>query len=129
MDEAFGSQGPIARDGMTMSEERETPCVFVANALVGPLLNDAEIARTFAELILRRLYGDAEVRRQKPLKVTDRGTDWVVAGSYQEPDQLPGAWTIRVRKSDCRVEELGHYMRREIPDEIKSFFPSDTRPG
>src|SRR5215475_2127344 len=114
---------------MTMSEDRETSCVFVATALVGPLLNDAEIAQTFAELILRRLYGDAEVAKQKPLHVVDERTVWSIRGSYQELDRPPGtgAWTLRVRKSDCRVEELGHYQPREIPDEIKSFFPNDTQ--
>jgi hypothetical protein len=50
-------------------------------------------------------------------------------GSYQEPGKLTdtGAWLIRVRKSDCRVEQFGHYEPLDIPDEIKPFFPSDQR--
>lgn len=113
-----------------MSDEPESASVFIVAALVGPLLNDAETARAFAELILRRLHGQAEFDKQTPLKVIDHGTDWVVFGSHQEPDQLPhtGAWMIRVRKSDCRVKKVGHWEPREIPDEIKSFFPSDTQP-
>jgi hypothetical protein len=113
-----------------MSEEPESASLFIATALVGPLLNDAEVARAFAELILCRLHGDAEVKRQRPLRVTDQGTDWVVFGSHQEPGQLPytGAWMVRVRKSDCCVKKVGHWEPREVPDEIKSFFPSDTEP-
>lgn len=113
-----------------MSGEPETACVFVATALVGPLLNNAEMARAFAELILHRLYGNSEVTKQKPLRVVDEETAWFITGSFQEREEPPGtgAWLLRVRKSDCRVEELGHYRPREIPDEIKSFFPSDTQP-
>jgi hypothetical protein len=50
-------------------------------------------------------------------------------GSYQEPDKLPdtGAWFIRVRKSDCRVEKFGHYEPLEIPDEVKLFIANAKR--
>jgi len=43
-------------------------------------------------------------------------------GSYQEPGMLPdtGAWYIRVRKSDCRVEEFGHYAPLDVSEEVKS---------
>jgi hypothetical protein len=43
-------------------------------------------------------------------------------GSYQEPKKLPGtgAWFVRVRKSDCRVEKFGHYESLEIPDEVQA---------
>jgi hypothetical protein len=113
-----------------MNEERESASIFIATALVGPLLNDTQIACAFAELILCRLHGDAELEKQKPLTVTDYGTDWVVFGAHQEPGRLPhtGAWMIRFRKSDCCVKKVGHWEPREIPDEIKSFFPSDTQP-
>jgi hypothetical protein len=104
--------------------EQESPEVWVATALTGPLLNDEEMARGFAELILKRLHGEAELTKQQPLRVADEGGDWVVMGSYQEPGGLPytGAWMIRARKSDCRVEKFGHCEPREIPEEIKSFF-------
>ena len=115
---------------IAMNEEPESASVFIAMALSGPLLNNAQIAKTFAELILRRLHGETELDKQRPLKVADHGTDWVVFGSYQELDRLPysGAWMIRVRKSDCCVKKVGHWEPREVPDEIKSFFPSGTEP-
>jgi hypothetical protein len=106
-----------------MVDVPESTEIFFSKALFGPLLNDEEIAGTFAALILNRLYGAAELAKQQPFRVTDEGTDWVVTGSHQEPDKLPGtgAWFIRVRKSDCRVEKFGHWEPREIPDEVKSF--------
>ncbi len=105
-----------------MTDTGETTQLWFATALMGPLLNDAEIARAFAGLILRRLYGAAELAKQQPLRVTDQGEAWVVMGSYQEPGMAAdtGAWRMRVRKSDCRVEELGHYEPRELSDEVKS---------
>lgn len=106
-----------------MVEVPESTEIFFSKALFGPLLNDEETARAFAALILNRLHGDAELAKQNPLRVMDQGTDWVVMGSYQEPGKLvgTGAWFIRVRKSDCRVEKFGHYEPLEIPDEVKTF--------
>ena len=105
-----------------MSDVPESPEIFFSKALFGPLLNDEEIVRAFAALILKRIHGDAELEKQQPLRVTDQGTDWVVMGSYQEPSRLPGtgAWFVRVRKSDCRVEKFGHYEPLDIPDEVKA---------
>ena len=104
-------------------DDPESPEVFFSKALFGLLLNDEGIAREFAALILQRLYGEAELRKQEPLRVTDRGTDWLVMGSHQEPGKLPdtGAWFIRVRKSDCKVEKFGHYEPLEIPEEVRAF--------
>jgi hypothetical protein len=105
-----------------MTDTRESTQIWFATALSGPLLNDEEMVRTFAALILKRLCGEAELAKQQPLRVTDQGAAWVVIGSYQEPNMLPdtGAWFIRVRKSDCRVEKFGHYEPREVSDEVKS---------
>jgi len=106
-----------------MVDVPESAEIFFSKALFGPLLNDEEIAQAFAALILRRLHGDAELAKQQPLRVTDRGTDWAVMGSHQESGKLPdtGAWFIRVRKSDCRVEKFGHYEPLEIPEEVKAY--------
>jgi hypothetical protein len=106
-----------------MSDARESFLVQLATALTGPLLNDDETARVFAALILKRLHGEAELAKQQPLCVTDQGADWLVTGSHQEPGKLrgTGAWFIRVRKSDCRVEKFGHCGPLEIPEEVKGF--------
>jgi hypothetical protein len=112
-----------------MTNVPESAQIRLTKTLIGPLLNDEETARAFATLILNRLHGEAELAKQQPLRVMDQGTDWIVMGSYQEPGKLAdtGAWLICVRKSDCRVEKFGHYEPLEIPEEIKSFFPSTKR--
>ena len=102
----------------------ESAQVRLSTPLIGPLLNDEETARAFAALILCRLHGKAELVKQQPLRAKDEGADWVVMGSHQETAKLPGtgAWLIRVRKSDCRVETFGHYEPLELPDDLKPFF-------
>src|ERR1700722_8349809 len=107
-----------------VTDARESIHIGLATSLMGPLLNDEATVRAFAALILKRLHGEAELAKQDPLRVTDEGVDWLVMGSYQEPRRLPetGAWLLRVRKSDCRVEKFGFYEPLDIPDEIKSFF-------
>lgn len=112
-----------------MTEVPESSQIWLSKTLIGPLLNDEETAQAFASLILQRLHGEAELRKQNPLRVMDQGTDWVVMGSYQEPDKLvgTGAWFIRVRKSDCRVEKFGHYEPFEIPEEVRSFIVNAKR--
>jgi hypothetical protein len=105
-----------------MTDTRESTQIGLATMLMGPLLNNEEMARTFAALILQRLYGGDELAKQQPLRVTDKGEVWVVMGSYREPGMPPdtGAWYLRIRKSDCRVEEFGHYAPLEVSEEVKS---------
>jgi hypothetical protein len=112
-----------------MTNAPESTQVWFATALTCPLLDTEETARAFAELILKRLHGEAELGKQRPLRIADEGADWVVTGSHQEQDRLPGtgAWFIRVRKSDCRVEKFGHYEPLEIPEEVKSFIADAKR--
>ena len=104
-----------------MTDDRKT-VLGMTMGLNGPLLNDEAIAETFAALLLKRVYGEAELARQRPLRVTDQATDWLVEGSYQGPDPFSGmgAWYIKFRKSDCRVEGYGfHAPPMELPDEVK----------
>lgn len=101
-----------------MDDDVESRDIRFFTPLTGPLLNDVAIAREFATLLLRRLQGDAELAKQQPLRVTDQGADWVVMGSHQEPGMRPGtgAWFVRFRKSDCRVQKFGHYEPTDVPE-------------
>lgn len=107
-----------------MTDASESIHILAAIPLIGPLLDDEDMARAIAELLLKRLHGGSELTRQQPLRVTDEGEYWLVMGSYQEPGSLPdsGAFMLRIRKSDCWVEKFGIYEPREVPEEIKSFF-------
>lgn len=89
-------------------DEPESPEIFFSEALFGPLSNDEEIARSFATLILRGLYGDAELTKQQPRRVDDQGGVRLISGSWQEQGKPAGtgAWFIRVRKSAARSKNL-----------------------
>lgn len=110
-----------------MADVPESTQIRLFTSLIGPLLNDEETAAAFAVLILRRLHGEVELIKQQPLRVTDQGVDWVVMGSHQVPEKLPGtgAWFIRVRKSDCRVENLGHYEPLDVPEAVKNLIAAE----
>jgi hypothetical protein len=101
-----------------MEDPAESRDTRFFGSLNGPLLNEPTIARDFATMLLRRLHGDAELAKQQPLSVVDQGGDWVVMGSHQEHGmrQGTGAWFVRVRKSDCRVQKFGHFEPVGVPE-------------
>ena len=105
-----------------MTNDSESLHIWLSKPVMGPLLNDEDIARAFAAMILKRLYGEAELAKQQPLRVADQGESWIVEGSFQEPGRLRGTgrWFVRMRKSDCRVETYGHCDPWDIPDEVKA---------
>lgn len=100
-----------------MDQIPESAEIFFSKALFGPLLDTEDRARAFAVFILSRLHGEAEVIKQKPLRVVDQDPEWLISGSYQEVGKLPGTgmWFIRVRKSDCRVVGHGHWQPLDSP--------------
>jgi hypothetical protein len=111
---------------MEMTDVPESPEISFSKALFGPLLKDEQSARDFAVLILTGLYGEAELAKQKPLRVNDQGSHWLILGSYQQPGKPPsaGACFIRVRKSDCQVEKFGHYQPLDLPEEVRAVIES-----
>ena len=102
-----------------MDDDVESRDIRLFCSLTGPLLNDAATAQGFAALILQRLHGQSECAKQQPFRVVDQGDDWLVMGSHQESERLPGtgAWFIRVRKSDCRVQKFGFYEPLDFSEE------------
>ena len=112
-----------------MTDDRESDLIGLMTPLNGPLLIDVDIAKTFASLILRRLCGEAEAAKQEPLDAIEWGSDWVIMGSFQESDGLPGAgaWYMRTRKTDCRVGEYGLYMPQEHSTEVLAMIAEARR--
>jgi hypothetical protein len=101
----------LVKERRNMDDDMESRDIRLFGSLTGPLLRDATAAQEFATLILRQLHGEGECSKQQPFCIVDQGDDWVATGSHQEPGRLPGtgAWFIRVRKSDCRVQKFGFY--------------------
>jgi hypothetical protein len=100
-----------------MTNKAESSQVWFATALTGPLLYDEEIARKFAALILERLHGAVEVVKQQPLRIIDQGTDWVVIGSFQEPERLPD---IPVHGSFAFVNLIAAFLNSAITNRSTS---------
>lgn len=100
-----------------MTEPPKSGKLYVTHLLTGGVINSEQMALDFARLVLKGLYGEEELLRQLPLRVSNEGETWLVEGSYQEPAKAPGAlsWFIRVRKYDSLVENLGHRHPFEIP--------------
>jgi hypothetical protein len=82
----------------------------------GGVINSAEMARAFAELILREgsqlLDEPGELDRQLPLVVEDRGDVWYVHGSATDQraigDLRFGRWAIAINKFDAKVLRIGY---------------------
>lgn len=52
------------------------------------------------------MYGEASAEKQKPYKVIDKNSEWLVEG--KTPDAQGGNFTIVIIKKDGRVTELIH---------------------
>ena len=105
-----------------MSRPPESFTTRLQKPLFDALLPDEEAAQEFGALILKRLHGEAELSRQQPLRATDQDEDWLIEGSPQTASRLlrPAAWFIKVRKSDCQVDEHGYWFSMETPDAVKA---------
>src|SRR5215469_15885916 len=90
------------------TQERPRSSVELINMIRG-IIPDAETAKSFGELLLERHYGQAELARQRPLIVQDKGDYWRVEGSWNRDGKVEwvGAFFLSVSKSDARVTDLG----------------------
>ncbi len=79
------------------------------NMARGGIVFDVELARSLGELLLEAHYGNAELERQQPLMVIDKGEYWQVGGSWNRDRKIAGhgAFFMSVQKFDGRVSEIG----------------------
>jgi len=68
---------------------------------------DAETATKVSEVILVRIFGEAEINFEKPLTASLQGDTWFVRGTMP-PNMLGGVAEIRISKKDARVLFLKH---------------------
>ena len=75
----------------------------------GGVINNAEIARKFAEVVLEHTQSKEELERQVPLTVEDRGDNWFIPGSWNRDKSVEGggAFEMPVRKRDAQVLDVG----------------------
>lgn len=95
-----------------MANVDEDPSILLFG-INGKDMATPEIALTMAELLTKRAYGEAELKAQLPLRVTDGVDRWIVEGSRkgEADDVRPGELhrdrvVVHIRKSNCQVLKL-----------------------
>jgi hypothetical protein len=66
---------------------------------------DADTAAKVSEVILARIFGDAQTDREKPFKVNLEDGVWIVKGQLP-PNLLGGVAEIHISKKDARILHL-----------------------
>jgi hypothetical protein len=66
---------------------------------------DADTAAKISEVILVRIFGEAQTDREKPFKVTLKDGGWIVEGTLP-PNMLGGVAELHISKKDARILHL-----------------------
>lgn len=95
-----------------MPETDEHISVSLYQAM-GKSMASPEIALKMAEMIFKKVYGEADFETQLPLKLSDGGDRWIVEGSRNgddypvpEGELAKGGVLIEILKSNCQVLKL-----------------------
>jgi hypothetical protein len=77
-------------------------------ALYGDALKDEATALAVAEILIRSSFGDAELLRQRPLKIKSEDQSWIIEGSFNAEGKTVGEGpvVVRLNKADATVETL-----------------------
>lgn len=82
----------------------------------GVQLASPEIALSLAEMIFKKIYGEADLSAQMPLHIGDGGDRWIVDGSGNSseaatPEDQPvkGKMEIVILKRNCQILKLVQY--------------------
>lgn len=71
------------------------------------LAEKKEVAMGIAEAVLFSIYGEDNIKRQRPYNIVDRDEIWELSGTL-DPNKVGGVFHIGIRKSDGAVLELWH---------------------
>jgi len=74
----------------------------------GGLVRDEQTAVRIAEAILFPIYGEKEIRSQRPYRTILRDGKWTIEGTYLPPGFTGGTFHIVILQRDGRVIEIGH---------------------
>jgi len=99
------------KDAMTSNDAAKWH-IDVTVFLKGGVLGSADVARSFAELVLEFTQSPDELKRQRPLTVEDRGETWFILGSWNRDKTQEGfgPFQMTVKKRDAQVLDLGMPM-------------------
>jgi hypothetical protein len=71
------------------------------------LIDNPQVAKDIAKIILIKMYGVGEIERQEPFIVTDNRDAWRITGTLK-PEFLGGVAIIEIRKRDGAVIFINH---------------------
>ena len=76
----------------------------------GGVVSNEKMAAAIAEIVLSSVYGQAEIKKELPLKVhLDNDEVWMISGTFNEPKgTLGGVAQILIRKRDGAVLGMIH---------------------
>jgi hypothetical protein len=74
------------------------------------IVPDEKTAITIAEAVLVPIYGDQDIKAQKPFKVTLQNNIWLIEGALPDPPEPRGTFVLRLSKRDGKVLFLTHYQ-------------------
>jgi hypothetical protein len=95
--------------------EGEDPSMLIYGAAQTELAT-RDVARKLAEMVVKNVYGEAELDAQSPLKVYDGGDRWVIEGSRQpslsnvDPALLNGRVEVVILKRNCQILKLVQHL-------------------
>ena len=73
---------------------------------------DKDTASLLGELVLKKIYGDNNIDRQKPFKIFLKDNIWTVIGTLSKEEDkeeaLGGVFMIKISKKDARIIRVTH---------------------
>lgn len=103
-----------------MAEDQES-YFLIFQEMQGGVVNNPKIAIGIAELVISNIYGDDEVRLQRPFDAIDESDRWRVEGSYNQDKKIEGHGPVRIwiRKRDAKIIDIVNPVIMNALEEIK----------
>jgi NTF2 fold immunity protein len=76
------------------------------------LVPDKETAIRIAEAVLIPIYGEEQIKREKPYNVRLEDGKWTVTGSMPKSESpiVGGTFFIIISQKDARIIDIGHFL-------------------
>ncbi|OYX77364.1 MAG: hypothetical protein B7Y82_07915 [Sphingomonadales bacterium 32-65-25] len=71
------------------------------------MVTTPDAAARIAEAVADGIYGEAQIRQQRPYQVTDTPTHWIVRGNFPEPAK-GGVFETIINKQDGAILHIIH---------------------
>ncbi|MDH3593836.1 MAG: YbbC/YhhH family protein [Rhodospirillales bacterium] len=94
---------------------------LIFQEMQGGIVNNPKIAIDIAELVVANVYGDNEVKLQRPFEAFDETDRWRIEGSYNRDRKIEGHGPIEIwiRKRDAKIIDVVNPVIMEVPEEVQ----------